>query len=108
MRKLWVAALLVCFAVPALADDSAEDVWMARCKGCHGADGKAHTKIGQKEKIDDFTSAKWQAEMSDKDIKDVITNGSKKEHSKMKAFKDKLTPGEIDSLIPYIRAMKGK
>jgi cytochrome c553 len=98
----------MCAAGVARADDSAEDIWAAKCKGCHGADGKAKTKIGIKEKIDDLTTAEWQAELSDQAILQVITSGSDKKGSKMKAFKDKLTSAEIASLVPYIRAMKGK
>ena len=104
----WVVVAGLCIAGWAKADDSAEDVWAAKCKGCHGPDGKAKTKIGLKEKIDDMTTAKWQGEFSDADIKKIITDGSDKKGSKMKPFKEKLTAGEIDSLIPYIRAMKGK
>jgi mono/diheme cytochrome c family protein len=90
----------------AWADDTADDVYRARCKGCHGDDGKAHTRIGEKEKIPDMTSAAWQKEMSDAAIKKVITEGSPKQGSKMKPFKDKLTPGEIDSLVAYLRKLK--
>ena len=91
----------------ALADDPA-DLWKAKCKGCHGDDGKAHTKIGEKEKIPDFTTDKWQKEMAaDADIKKVITDGSDS-NSKMKPFKEKLSEQEIDALVKYIRGMKGK
>jgi mono/diheme cytochrome c family protein len=108
MKKLLVAvALGMSFAGVALAD-SAADIYGAKCKGCHGDDGKAHTKMGKKEKIEDMTSAEWQGHATDADIKDIITNGSTKSGSKMKAFKDKLSPAEIDSLVAYIRQMKGK
>ena len=109
MRMLGLAVIAgLCIAGMARADDSAEDVWAAKCKGCHGADGKAKTKIGAKEKIDDMTTAKWQAEFSDEAIIKIITDGSDKKNSKMKPFKEKLTAGEIQSLLPYIRALKAK
>ena len=92
-------------SIAAWADDTAEDVYRARCKGCHGDDGKAQTKIGLKEKIPDMTQAEWQKSKTDAEIKEVISSGSK-DNKKMKAFKSKLTPGELDSLIPYVRAMK--
>jgi mono/diheme cytochrome c family protein len=91
----------------ARADWPAEDLWF-KCKSCHGPDGKANTRIGVKEKIPDFTSEKWQAERSDTYLREIITNGAKKDGSKMKGFKEKFTPSEIESLIPYVRAMKGK
>jgi mono/diheme cytochrome c family protein len=109
MKTFWVVSILgLAWSGVALADDTAEDVYRAKCKGCHGEDGKAHTKIGVKEKIPDMTTAEWQAHTPDSEIKEVITEGSPKKGSKMKAFKDKLTPGEIDSLVGYLRQLKGK
>jgi mono/diheme cytochrome c family protein len=86
------------------ADWPAEDLWY-KCKGCHGMDGKANTKIGVKEKIPDLTSPTWQAQMSDEQIRIVISDGSD-QNSKMKAYKEIFSQAEIDSLIPYIRGMK--
>jgi len=45
--------------------------------------------------------------MADGDIKKVITDGSDS-NSKMKPFKEKLSEQEIDSLVKYIRTLKGK
>jgi mono/diheme cytochrome c family protein len=101
-----VALFAGSLSVAAFADEPA-DVWKAKCKGCHGDDGKAHTKVGEKEKIPDFTTDKWQAEMADGDIKKVISDGSDS-NSKMKPFKEKLTAPEIDALVKYVRGMKGK
>jgi cytochrome c553 len=99
------AALLACsMPTPAQAEDGAE-LWRAKCKGCHGEDGKGKTKIGEKEKIDDLTSPDWQKNHSDDRIKQVIRDGSEK-NPKMKPFKDKLTDQEIDSLVKYIRTLK--
>lgn len=88
------------------ADWPAEDLWY-KCKGCHGMDGKANTKVGVKERIPDLSSAKWQTENTDEVIKKVIANGSEK-NPKMKAYKDIFTPTEIASLIPYIRGLRKK
>lgn len=85
--------------------DSAEEIWKAKCKACHGEDGRAKTKTGLKEKIPDFTTPKWQAHIDDDEIRKTITEGSS-ENEKMKPFKDKLTPDEINSLVKYIRAFK--
>lgn len=106
MRKpsIWIAAAVaLSLSGAAVAADAPADIWKARCKGCHGDDGKAQTKVGQKEKISDFTSPEWQKQHSNDDLKKVITEGSE-ENSKMKAFKEKLTPEEIDSLVKYVRA----
>jgi hypothetical protein len=93
-------------ATAAIADDPG-DVWKAKCTGSHGDAGKAKTKVGEKEKIPDFTTEKWQKEMGDADIKKVIQDGSDA-NSKMKPFKEKLSEQEIDGLVKYIRGMKGK
>lgn len=105
MKMLAIAAAAtLSFAGVASADEIA-DAYKAQCKSCHGAEGKGDTKIGKKEKVEDMTHAKWQASLSDAQIKNVIENGSDK-NPKMKAFKTKLTPAQIDGMVAYVRAMK--
>jgi cytochrome c553 len=107
MRTLRLAVMLTIIAGAALAADwPAEDLWY-KCKGCHGMDGKANTKVGVKEKIPDLASPKWQNETSDEAIRKVIANGSEK-NPKMKAYKDIFSSTEIASLIPYIRTLREK
>ena len=101
MKKL--AALVMFASLTAFAADG-KAVFQQHCKGCHGPDGKANTRIGHKVKIPDFTSAKFQQSVTDAKIKDVITNGSKK-NKKMKAFKSKLSAEEIDAVAHYIREL---
>src|SRR5690349_14904349 len=105
MMKKFALVLTLSLSAAAYAEDDSAATWAAKCKGCHGDDGKAKTKMGEKEKIPDLTNADWQKNHSDEKIKDYITNGSK-ENPKMKAFKDKLTPEQIDGLVKYIRGMK--
>ena len=105
MKKLCVAAVLAfSFAAPAFADDAPADIWKAKCKSCHGANGDADTKEGKKSKIKDMTDPQWQAKNSDAEIKKVITDG--KPDTKMKAYGNKLSAGEIDGLVKYIRTLK--
>jgi cytochrome c6 len=104
MKRLTLTLALILAPAMALADEAPE-LWKAKCKGCHGEDGKAQTKIGQKEKVADLTTSEWQAKHSDQDIRTVITEGSK-DNKKMKPFKDKLSTEEIDALIKYVRGMK--
>ncbi|MCE9672334.1 cytochrome c [Myxococcus stipitatus] len=106
MMKRFALVMTLCLSSSAYADDVAE-VWKAKCKSCHGDDGKAQTKMGQKESIADMSLAAWQAAESDADIRQAIAEGSPK-NSKMKAFKDKLTPAQIDALVGYIRTLKAK
>lgn len=106
-----VAALVLPLAMarPAAADVDVAAVWKKNCNGCHGSDGKADTDMGHKQKIEDMSTDKWQKEFTDEKIKDVIANGVKKADgtmTKMKAFKEKLKPEEIDALVKYVRAFK--
>jgi cytochrome c553 len=105
MMKKFALVLTLSLSAAAYAQETSADIWKAKCKGCHGDDGKAKTKMGEKEKIPDMSAAAWQKNHTDAQINDYITNGSK-ENTKMKAFKDKLTPEQIDGLVKYIRAMK--
>jgi mono/diheme cytochrome c family protein len=106
MKRLFLALVLsAAFHGTRAQADTAPEIWKAKCKACHGDDGRAQTKTGQKEKIPDFTKAAWQSEHNDEFIKHTIENGSD-ENPKMKPFKDKLNPAEIDSLITYIRSFK--
>lgn len=105
MKKLFVAAALTfTFAAGTASAEEAAELWKAKCKSCHGATGKADTREGRKQKIDDISTAEWQAKHSDDEIRKVITEGKK--DTKMKAYKDKLSAQEIDSLVAYIRTLK--
>jgi len=107
MKKQFALVLALSLSSAAFAEDSVADTWKAKCKSCHGEDGKAKTKMGEKEKIPDLTNAAWQKKHSDAAIKDAITNGSK-ENAKMKAFKDKLTPEQIDALVKHVRSLSSE
>lgn len=104
MRFL-IAILTSAFLPCAFAADRPADIWSAQCQSCHGLDGQAKTAMGKKEMIADFSNPQWQKTHSDASIRDVIANGSTR-NKKMKAYKDKFTPAEIDSLVAYIRQMK--
>ncbi|MBN1209831.1 MAG: cytochrome c [Myxococcaceae bacterium] len=106
MKMRFALVLALSLSASAYAEDSAA-VWKAKCKSCHGEDGKAETKMGKKEKISDISTEAWQAKHSDDDILKVITEGSK-ENAKMKPFKEKLTPEQIDGLVKHIRSLKAK
>ncbi|NTX09373.1 cytochrome c [Myxococcus sp. CA051A] len=107
MMKRVALVMSLCLAPSVYAEDEVADVWKAKCKSCHGDDGKAQTKMGKKESIVDMSQAAWQAAESDADIRQAIADGSPR-NTKMKAFKDKLTAAQIDALVGYIRTMKAK
>ena len=99
-------SLFVASAISARAADANQN-WDNQCAQCHGKDGRGDTKMGQKLQAMDLTDAKKQAAFSDaqaaKAIKEGIKEGGK---TKMKAFGDKLSDGEIKALVAYVRALK--
>lgn len=90
----------------AAAPRTAEEIFTMKCKFCHGEDGKSQTKKGRQLKAPDFTTDRWQKHTTDDEITEIIVKGNKKR--KMPAFGDKLTPEEIQSMVPYLRAFAGK
>jgi mono/diheme cytochrome c family protein len=107
MKKRYALVLALSLAATSAGAEDAAELWKAKCKSCHGDDGKAQTKMGQKESIVDLTQAAWQKAQKDADIREMIAEGSPR-NKKMRAFKDKLTPQQIDALVGYIRALKAK
>ena len=104
--KTSVLTLSVLLSSAAFANDAA-DVYKAKCKSCHGETGKADTKNGKKYKMHDISTERWQARHSDEQIRKVISDGDP-DNEKMKAFKDKLSPEQIDALVQHIRTFRGK
>lgn len=81
--------------------------WENHCTKCHGDDGRGQTKAGKKLNLKDYTDAKVQAEMKDDEMAKVIAEGVvEKGKEKMKAYKDELSPDEINELVAYVRKFK--
>jgi len=81
--------------------------WANNCAQCHGADGRANTKMGQQLSAKDLTDPKVQASFTDakatQSIKEGVKQGGK---TTMKAFGGKLTDDEIKALVAYVRTLK--
>jgi cytochrome c6 len=105
--KLALAGFALAFAAGAALAAPAAQNWDNLCASCHGADGKAQTKMGKKMKIRDYTDAKVQAELKDeamiKATADGVTVDGKE---KMKGYKAELSADEIKDLVAYIRKFK--
>lgn len=105
--KLAVAGIALAFAAGAAQAATASENWDNLCASCHGADGKAQTKMGKKLKIRDYTDAKVQAELKDdamiKATADGVTVDGKE---RMKGYKSELSADEIKDLVAYIRKFK--
>ena len=96
---LFISSLAFHAAAPA---DNGDTVFKNNCVMCHGADGKGFAAL----KTPDFTSPKWQASLTDKQIKAVIKEGKK--GTAMAAFRDKLDEAQITAVIAHIRTLKKK
>lgn len=102
-KRIAIIAALATSSLSLAAD--APELWRKHCKSCHGEDGKAKTKTGAKEKIDDMTTEAWQTKWTDEKCKKAIVDGVK--DTKMKSFKEKLSEEDVDALIKHMRGFKG-
>ena len=75
----------------------------SKCKVCHAADGKG-TEAMKKNNVPDMSDKAWQGKHSKAVIAKAIANGV--DGSKMKPFKDKLKPEEIDAVAAYVKKLK--
>ena len=104
MKTRYALLLSLSLATAAHADEATE-LWTAKCKSCHGPDGRAQTQMGKKESIVDMSQPAWQQAQTDADIREFIADGSPR-NKKMKPYKDKLTPQQIDALVTYVRGFQ--
>jgi len=109
MAFLVTGSLVVSALALADVDKKTERVWKAKCASCHGQAGKGDTEKGQQMKVDDMTTAAFQAK-SDDDWKKAILNGVHTEKAGVKqdmpGFKDELTPDQVNAVTAYIRTFK--
>ena len=91
---------------PRKARVNARAVYLQSCARCHGADGAAQTEQGELYNATDFTDAGWwrRARPTDARLRRFIVNGG----SGMPAFGKRLSAAEVNALVPYVRAFKGK
>lgn len=64
--------------------------------------GQAKTFTAKFNHARNLTDAKWQAEVTDERLFNSISNGK----SKMPAFGKKLSEGQINGLVAYVRRLK--
>lgn len=85
-------------------DEEARRLYKMNCALCHGADGRARTPIARILGVKDLTQGK----ISDSEIERQVTIGSKGPDGKekMPAFGMKLTPEQIQSLIPVVKEFR--
>jgi len=106
MKTKLIASLTVILALGATAAlaATAGENWENQCAKCHGAAGKAETKLGKKMKLKDYSNAASLAQFSDADLAKATAEGVKENgKEKMKGYSDKLSADEIAALVKYIR-----
>ncbi len=95
--------LVVGVAQMAFAEDPSE-LFMKTCASCHGKDGKAQTPAAKKLGVKDLSESK----LTDAQIVQQIIEGKQNSQSssKMPAFNEKLTPEQIQSLVPVVKGFR--
>ena len=113
MRALVASLILVCLSSFALhvaaglePQRPVAQVYRRYCVSCHGSDGRAQTSKGKFNHARDLSDPTWQAEVSDERIFNSIMNG-RNERGNMPSFANKLNEKEIDSLVDFVRRLKG-
>lgn len=81
-----------------------KEVFADTCVMCHGPTGNP-PPMAKGLGVADLSAADWQASRTDDQIRKVITEGSPKPNSLMRAFKDELAAEDIDALVRYIRTL---
>ena len=102
---LGVVALTVGLPIAGAADAAAH--WEEHCASCHGATGKADTKMGQKLKLKDYSDAKFQAAFTDEQLLKATLEGVTVDgKQKMKPYADKISAADAKGLVGLIRSFK--
>jgi mono/diheme cytochrome c family protein len=110
--RFYLAVILMLCCLPAFASNTsnnprpASQLYRRYCISCHGSDGKAKTSKGKFSHARDLTDAQWQDDVSDERIFNSIMNG-RNVRGNMPAFADKLKQNEADSLVSFVRGLKG-
>ena len=82
------------------AGGEAAALYTKHCAKCHLEDGKGLESLSPP----NFTDAKWQSAHTDAELAKNIRNGQ----GAMPAFKDVLTPAQINALVKHIRGFRPK
>ena len=101
---LSTAVFLAAGACAYAADGAA--LYKKHCTSCHGADGAGKTKMGQKLKCRDLSSAAVQAKITDAAIAKSINEGISRDGKVvMKPIKG-LSAEDIAAVTKYVRGLK--
>jgi cytochrome c6 len=96
-----LSLLSISLALPAMAQQTGEATFKAKCAMCHGTDGTGNTQIGKNMKIRSLKSAD--------DIKETdaeLLKQTKEGVGKMQGYVGKLTDAQIQDVVTYIRILQ--
>ena len=107
MKKVILAVVLTAIALFLILPNlswAQEDIYKAKCAGCHGADGKG-TAAGKKMGAPEFSSSAVQ-KASTADLADFIENGGPQKKA-MHAFANKgVSAADAAKLAAYVKTLK--
>jgi mono/diheme cytochrome c family protein len=104
-QRLIPAVILCCVALSSAAQAQADaaKTYKANCVLCHSADGSGDSATGKAMHAKDLRSDDVQKQ-SDADLNAAITKGK----GKMPSFGAKIKPGDVTSLVAYVRGLASK
>lgn len=79
-------------------------VYAHACRMCHGPDGRGGTRFAGAAAVPDFSAATWQAPRAPEAIAAAVRDGVP--GGRMPAFRDRLTPAEIDAVAAYVKSLE--
>jgi mono/diheme cytochrome c family protein len=94
MKRIALFLAAAFLLAPAVRAEDAAALYTAKCKMCHGPDGKG-TPVGVKMGAKDLTATT----LSEADIAKTIADGK----GKMTPFKGKLEPAQIEAVAKFVK-----
>jgi mono/diheme cytochrome c family protein len=96
-----LSLLSLSLAVPAVAQQTGEATYKAKCAMCHGADGTGNTPVGKSMKLRSLKSPE-DVKATDADLFKDTKSGV----GKMQGYAGKLTDAQIQDVVTYIRTLQ--
>src|SRR5688572_15259480 len=113
MMRIYLLVFIAIWLAPLVAqrpngnnNRTAPQLYRKHCVSCHGSDGRAKTSKGKFSHARDLTEAQWQDEVTDERIFNSIMNG-RNVRGNMPGFSDKINQKEAESLVNFVRRLKG-
>jgi mono/diheme cytochrome c family protein len=82
-------------------------LFLQRCQGCHGPDGKGGPVIGYAKVPPNLTDDKWEHGGTDGELFDTIKNGVPPDYD-MEPWGDRIPDSDIWNLVNFVRSLHTK